>query len=299
MRAEATGINTARQKLIAFTLSGIFSGTAGALMLYLKGSAFPSYLDISTSFDVFVMSLLGGLQSLNGPIVGAAIYRAMKTTLQAYVYHWNMIIGAVLVLLALFMPRGISGLIEDFGPLSWQANPRAIRREAESMTMLSVSGLVKNFGGVRAVDDIEFDVAPGEILALIGPNGAGKTTCFNVLNGQLKPDAGRILFNGNDITGNKPRDIWRQGVGRTFQITQTYGSMSVLENVQMALISFSWHAVVDARSSQRILLRRGDGATGAGRHGRIRPAAAAACWRMAISNGSSWRLRSPISPSFC
>lgn len=106
------------------------------------------------------------------------------------------------------------------------------------MTMLSVSGLVKNFGGVRAVDDIEFDVAPGEILALIGPNGAGKTTCFNVLNGQLKPDAGRILFNGNDITGNKPRDIWRQGVGRTFQITQTYGSMSVLENVQMALISF-------------------------------------------------------------
>ena len=68
--------------------------------------------------------------------------------------------------------------------------------------------------------------------------GAGKTTCFNMLNGQLKPDAGRIVLDGNDITGRKPREIWRMGVGRTFQITQTYGSMSVIENVQMALISF-------------------------------------------------------------
>jgi branched-chain amino acid transport system ATP-binding protein len=106
------------------------------------------------------------------------------------------------------------------------------------MTMLSVSGLAKSFGGVCAVDNVEFDVAPGELLALIGPNGAGKSTCFNLLNGQLKPDAGRIVLNGNDITGHRPREIWRMGVGRTFQITQTYGSMSVLENVQMALISF-------------------------------------------------------------
>jgi branched-chain amino acid transport system ATP-binding protein len=106
------------------------------------------------------------------------------------------------------------------------------------MTILSVSGLAKHFGGVRAVDNVEFDVAPGELLALIGPNGAGKSTCFNLLNGQLKPDAGRIVLNGNDITGRRPREIWRMGVGRTFQITQTYGSMSVLENVQMALISF-------------------------------------------------------------
>jgi branched-chain amino acid transport system ATP-binding protein len=105
------------------------------------------------------------------------------------------------------------------------------------MTVLAVQGISKSFGGVCAVDAVDFDVAAGELLALIGPNGAGKTTCFNMLNGQLKPDAGRIAFAGRDITGLQPRDVWRLGVGRTFQITQTYGSMTVLENVQMALLS--------------------------------------------------------------
>ena len=113
LRAEATGIRIVRQKWLAFVLSGTLSGMAGGLMLYLKGSVFPSYVDISTSFDAFVMALLGGLQSLNGPIVGAVIYRLLKTTLQTYVYHWNMVVGAILILIALFMPRGISGLVED------------------------------------------------------------------------------------------------------------------------------------------------------------------------------------------
>ena len=103
--------------------------------------------------------------------------------------------------------------------------------------MLSVSGLRKNFGGIAAVDGIAFDLHAGELLALIGPNGAGKTTCFNMLNGQLKPSAGRVHLAGQDVTGLAPRAIWRAGVGRTFQITQTYGSMTVLENVQVALMS--------------------------------------------------------------
>ncbi len=106
------------------------------------------------------------------------------------------------------------------------------------MSVLEVTGLKKHFGGVIAVDDVAFSVAAGELLALIGPNGAGKTTCFTMLNGQLRPDDGHIRLGGVDITGARPRDIWRLGVGRTFQITQTYGSMSVLENVQMTLLSY-------------------------------------------------------------
>ena len=106
------------------------------------------------------------------------------------------------------------------------------------MSVLEVTGLKKHFGGVIAVDDVAFSVAAGELLALIGPNGAGKTTCFNMLNGQLRPDGGHIRLGGVDITGARPRDIWRLGVGRAFQITQTYGSMSVLENVQMTLLSY-------------------------------------------------------------
>ena len=105
--------------------------------------------------------------------------------------------------------------------------------------VLSVRGLAKAFGGVKAVDDVSFAVEAGTMLALIGPNGAGKTTCFNMLNGQLAPDRGEVVLAGQDITGQKPRLVWRRGVGRTFQITATFTSMSVRENVQMALISHS------------------------------------------------------------
>jgi branched-chain amino acid transport system ATP-binding protein len=105
------------------------------------------------------------------------------------------------------------------------------------MTILEVAGISKSFGGVRAVADVSFRVAAGEMLALIGPNGAGKSTCFNMLNGQTPPDAGRITLSGRNITGLSPRRIWRLGVGRTFQITATFASMTVRENVQVALLA--------------------------------------------------------------
>jgi branched-chain amino acid transport system ATP-binding protein len=105
------------------------------------------------------------------------------------------------------------------------------------LNVLQVTGLCKSFGGVQAVDGVSFGVAAGELLALIGPNGAGKSTCFNMLNGQLRPDAGQVVLAGADITGLAPRRVWRLGVGRTFQITATFASMTVRENVQMALLS--------------------------------------------------------------
>jgi len=105
------------------------------------------------------------------------------------------------------------------------------------MSELSVRSLSKAFGGVTAVDQVSFDVARGEFLAMIGPNGAGKTTCFNTINGQLAPDSGEIWFEEKNLAGLKPRQIWRLGVARTFQVAATFGSMSVVENVQMALIS--------------------------------------------------------------
>jgi branched-chain amino acid transport system ATP-binding protein len=105
------------------------------------------------------------------------------------------------------------------------------------MTLLVVENLAKSFGGVHAVQGVSFSLAAGELLALIGPNGAGKSTCFNMLNGQLRPDQGRVVLNGQPITGKPPRTVWRMGVGRTFQITATFASLSVRENVQMALYS--------------------------------------------------------------
>ena len=105
------------------------------------------------------------------------------------------------------------------------------------MALLSVSNLSKSFGGVHAVRGVSFTLERGQLLALIGPNGAGKSTCFNMLNGQLRPDGGEVLLEGADVTGRPPREIWKRGVGRTFQVAATYGSMTVCENVQMVLLS--------------------------------------------------------------
>ncbi|HSC62091.1 MAG TPA: ABC transporter ATP-binding protein [Caldimonas sp.] len=103
--------------------------------------------------------------------------------------------------------------------------------------LLKVAGLGKSFGGVRAVDGIDFDLGAGELLALIGPNGAGKSTTFNLLNGQLRADAGSAKLDGAELVGRSPRAIFRLGVGRTFQIAETFASLTVRENVQLALLS--------------------------------------------------------------
>ena len=103
--------------------------------------------------------------------------------------------------------------------------------------LLTVAHLSKAFGGVRAVHDVGFRLGAGEMLALIGPNGAGKTTCFNMVNGQLKPDAGSVVLAGTELVGRRPDAIWRLGVGRTFQIAETFASLTVVENVQLALLS--------------------------------------------------------------
>jgi branched-chain amino acid transport system ATP-binding protein len=126
--------------------------------------------------------------------------------------------------------------------------------------LLKVTGLGKSFGGVKAVDGIHFELKAGELLALIGPNGAGKSTTFNMVNGQLKADAGSIQLNGQELVGRKPRDIWRRGVSRTFQIAETFASLTVVENVQMALLSqdgllFSiWRRAADHKRDEALSL---------------------------------------------
>lgn len=102
---------------------------------------------------------------------------------------------------------------------------------------LLVTGLAKSFGGVRAVDGVEFKIEAGSVVALIGPNGAGKSTLFALLAGQLLPDAGRVSFAGRDLVGLAVPERVRLGVGRTFQVAQVFASMSVLQNVQVALLA--------------------------------------------------------------
>lgn len=104
--------------------------------------------------------------------------------------------------------------------------------------VLEVRELTKSFGGVQAVKNLTFNLSEGQLLAMIGPNGAGKSTCFNLINGQLRPDHGTVVIMGKKINGYLPRQVWKLGVGRTFQITSTFASMTVLENVKMAMLSY-------------------------------------------------------------
>jgi branched-chain amino acid transport system ATP-binding protein len=122
------------------------------------------------------------------------------------------------------------------------------------MSLLAVDKLDKAFGGVIAARAVTFTLEPGELLAVIGPNGAGKSTVFNIIGGQLKPDGGAVALAGETITGLPPRAVWRKGLGRTFQVAQTFVSMSVAENVQMALMS--WHGEAGSVIATAARLRR-------------------------------------------
>jgi len=126
------------------------------------------------------------------------------------------------------------------------------------MAILSVEGLSKAYDGVQALGGVSFAVGAGELVALIGPNGAGKTTCFNIVNGQLRPDAGEIRLDGRSLAGLAPRAIWRLGVGRTFQVAATFGSMSVRENVQMALLSHRRLLASFIKSTEKLLVPEAD-----------------------------------------
>jgi branched-chain amino acid transport system ATP-binding protein len=105
------------------------------------------------------------------------------------------------------------------------------------MVVLQVQDITKSFGGLRALQDVAFSVAKGEIRAVIGPNGAGKSTLFNVMTGLLTPDYGDVTFNGERITGLPPYRVIRKGIGRSFQITNIFPRMSVFENIQVALFA--------------------------------------------------------------
>lgn len=124
--------------------------------------------------------------------------------------------------------------------------------------LLEVEGLTKSYGGVHAVKSVSFALHAGEILALIGPNGAGKSTCFNMLNGQIRPDQGTIRIGGRDTNGLSPRAVWRLGVGRTFQVTATFTSMTVRENVQVALLSHHRQLFVPRRFAGRFHVEQAD-----------------------------------------
>jgi len=114
------------------------------------------------------------------------------------------------------------------------------------VALLEVSGISKSFSGLKAVQNVTFDVPEGKIVGLIGPNGAGKTTCFNMIAGVYKPDSGSVKLNGTAIDGKRPDEICKGGIGRTFQIVKPFAGLSVLDNVVVGALNAT-ASVVEAR----------------------------------------------------
>jgi branched-chain amino acid transport system permease protein len=258
--AEAAGVNALRWKMLAMMLSAGMAAAAGGLYaVVLLVVTPPTVFGVLASAQALIVTLFGGVGVYWGPVIGAAILVPLAETLHAELGHivpgiQGVVYGLAIIGIILLAPDGIYWRVRDrfaqrgkpagvpAAPLSPAAAaadaavpaPVAAPRPAVSdPPMLQLDGVVRTFGGLRAVDGVSLKVAEGAIHGIIGPNGAGKTTLFNVINGFLPPDVGSIMFAGADLTGLRPHRVCRRGIGRTFQVVRAFPRMTVLQNVMV------------------------------------------------------------------
>lgn len=259
-RAAFSGLGLRRYELAAFVVAGGIASLSGGLFAMTQGQAFPELSYWSYSALPIIMCLLGGVGSFAGPLLGSFFYVFITDALSQSTRYWDVVIGTSVIAVALLMPLGLAGLLsvalspvarvsEHVAAALHRSRPRttdndpspaaalekaAVRRGGDDGFVLSVADLTKSFGGLHAVRGVSFDVERGSMHAIIGPNGAGKTTVFNLITGLIQPDAGRILLDGNDITGYGPTGLVRRGVGRSFQQTSLFWDLSVDQNLVLA-----------------------------------------------------------------
>jgi branched-chain amino acid transport system permease protein len=242
LAAEVTGVNSLQIKVIAFTISAGLAGLGGAL--YAAGFAYisPDNFNFSRSIEFLTMVLLGGAQSAFGSALGTSLLILLPEWLRFLKEVYLAAYGLAVILIMVFLPTGIWGIISS----RTAKYRKPVPTDLDSIQTLDISvpitdptpilqlqNVQKHFGGVKAVDGITLNVARGTVHALIGPNGSGKTTTLNVMNGIYKTTAGKIVFDGKDITELAPHERAGLGVGRTFQNIRLFPSMSVVENVMV------------------------------------------------------------------
>ena len=258
--AEAAGIDALAWKLRSIVLSGAIAGAVGAFYaVVLLVVTPPSVFGMLVSAQALTVSMFGGVGTVWGPLIGAAVLIPVGEILNAELGAripgiQGVIYGVAIIVVILAAPEGVFWTLRDrlkrgarvpaamppelsapAAPLA-PADPRPDsrpRREPSGEVLLSVKGLSKSFGGLKAVQDVSFDVHRGMILGIIGPNGAGKTTLFNLLNGFLPPSSGEVVFDGRNMVGCRPHVLCKAGVGRTFQIMRPFPRMSVRDNVRV------------------------------------------------------------------
>ena len=240
--AEAVGVPITRLKLVTFTFSGGFAGVAGALFASRQTYITPDAFTFDLSVMFFIAVLIGGRGRIVGPMVGTAVLTLLPE-IAAPLVAWSTFFYAVLLLLVvLLVPGGIAEFFEKFLARKGSADgiepPKtgelaAVLGTARKQGVLTVRGAALSFGGVRALDGIDFVVRPGTVHGLIGPNGSGKTTALNVISGFYRVDAGSIDFSGNDLVLETSQERAKLGIARTFQTPRVVGNLSVLENAML------------------------------------------------------------------
>ena len=262
--AEAMGVDTAAEKRRVFVLSAVYASLAGSLYAHYITVISPEIYSFLFSVVLVLMVAVGGIGLYWGAVVGAVLLTILPEALRKF-GDWEVpLYGLVMIVVMLFLPRGIAGLLArghgaretrtadraegsaparadaarpepaptGAGAASPAARPAA-HRAAAGGPRLEVRAVSKQFGGVRAVRECSFDVAPGEIKAVIGPNGAGKTTLFNVISGFYAPTAGEVRLDGRSLGGLPAHRLARLGLSRTFQNLQLFPGLTVLENVMI------------------------------------------------------------------
>jgi ABC-type branched-subunit amino acid transport system ATPase component/ABC-type branched-subunit amino acid transport system permease subunit len=256
--AEAAGIDTLSWKMRAIMLSAAMAAAAGGLYAVVLLVVTPQTMfGVATSAQALIVALFGGVGVYWGPVIGAAVLVPLAETLHAELGHivpgiQGVVYGLAIIGIILLASDGIYWRIHDRlaarrrqepvePPLPpvlstlavATAAPAASGRVVPGQALLKLDGVIRAFGGLRAVDGVSLTVAEGAIHGIIGPNGAGKTTLFNVVNGFLPLDAGSIRFAGAEIAGLRPHGVCRRGLGRTFQVARAFPRMTVLENVMV------------------------------------------------------------------
>jgi branched-chain amino acid transport system permease protein len=258
LAAEAMGVNTTWMKLMAFAGGALVAGGTGALFASFQDSVFPNNFDFPQLVIVYCMVILGGLGNVTGVILGAIILSILPEFLREYGAYRMMSYGLVLIILMALRPQGIMGDIafltkkkkrpdkdetgklrpstdlyyEAQEPLFSQADGEVKYRKSDRV-MLKLDHITQDFGGLKAVNDLNVVLHEHEILSIIGPNGAGKTTLFNLISGIYPPTAGAIEFEGAHITGLRPHKVVEAGIARTFQNLRLFNQMSVLDNARV------------------------------------------------------------------
>jgi branched-chain amino acid transport system ATP-binding protein/branched-chain amino acid transport system permease protein len=250
--AEASGIDTLRWKMKSIMVSGAIAAAAGGFYaVVLLVVTPPTVFGMLTSAQALIVTLFGGAATLWGPVVGSVILIPLAEVLHAELGDkipgiQGVVFGAAIVLVILVAPEGVVPKLRDAlarrkeagaarppfdVPVAATPSTPAARRAVGDEVVLRIANVSRAFGGLRAVQDVSFEVRKGEVLGIIGPNGAGKTTLFNLLNGFIRPDAGEVLFEGKPLLNLKPNAVCRLGIGRTFQVMRPFPRMTVLDNV--------------------------------------------------------------------